>query len=169
VLGPTDRTVSRGSDTSAETGGACVSGSGGYCIIANCSGKHERKHADVVGPDARKVYNTAQVQSQRARFTSATIKNDEAVEEFAERLRQLACGLSDDVLLLMDGLPSALKVNALAMTGDFDTVVSQVGQIADAMAAQRPRRGQVNAVGGASEYTNGKRKGMSHNVGTSHE
>jgi hypothetical protein len=55
VLGPTDRTVSRGSDTSAESGGACVSGSGGYCIPANCSGEHERKRADVVGPDARKV------------------------------------------------------------------------------------------------------------------
>jgi hypothetical protein len=55
VLGPTDRIVSRGSDTPAETGGACVSGSGCYCIPANCSDEHERKRADVVGPDARKV------------------------------------------------------------------------------------------------------------------
>jgi hypothetical protein len=44
------------------------------------------------------------------------------------------------------GLPSALKVNALAVTGEFDTVASLVGQIADAMAALRPRREQVNAV-----------------------
>jgi hypothetical protein len=49
---------------------------------------------------------------------------------------------------LRDGLPSALKVNSLAVTGDFDTVVSKVGQIADAMAVMRPRREQVNAVGG---------------------
>jgi hypothetical protein len=56
---------------------------------------------------------------------------------------------------LRDGLPSALKVNALAVTGEFDTVVSQVGQISDAMAALRPRREQVNAVGGAGEYANG--------------
>jgi Retrotransposon gag protein len=119
-----------------------------------------------------RLYNTAQVQSQRARFISATMKKDESVEEFAERLRQLASGLpettTDDVLLqrLRDGLPSALKVNALAVTGEFYTVVSQVGQIADAMAVMRPRREQVNAVGGAIERTNGKRKGMSHTVGT---
>jgi hypothetical protein len=31
--------------------------------------------------------NTAQVQSQRVRYTSATMKKDETVEEFAERLR----------------------------------------------------------------------------------
>jgi hypothetical protein len=55
VLGPPDRTISRGSNTLADTGGACVSGSGGYCIPANCSGEHERKRADVVGLDARKV------------------------------------------------------------------------------------------------------------------
>jgi hypothetical protein len=101
------------------------------------------------------------------------MKKDEIVEEFAERLRQLACGLpatkTNDELLqrLRDGLPSALKVNALAVTGEFDTVVSQVGQIADAMAALRPRREQVNAVEGAGEYTNGKRKDTSHTVGTS--
>jgi hypothetical protein len=115
------------------------------------------------------------VQSQRARFTSATMRKDESVEEFAERLRQLACGLpvttTDDVLLqrLRDGLPSALKVDALAVTGEFDNVVSQVGQIADAMEVMRPRREQVNAVGGAIEHTNGNRKGMSHTVGTSDE
>jgi hypothetical protein len=61
------------------------------------------------------------------------MKKDESVEEFAERLRQLACRLPkttmDDVLLqrLRDGPPSALKVNTLAVTGEFDTVVSQVG------------------------------------------
>jgi Retrotransposon gag protein len=111
------------------------------------------------------LYYTAQVQSKRARFTSATMKKDENVEEFAERLRQLSCGLpettTDDVLLqrLRDGLPSALKVNALAVTGEFDTVVSHVGQIANAMAALGPRREQVNAVGGASEHTNRKEEG----------
>jgi hypothetical protein len=50
-----------------------------------------------------RLYNTAQVQNQRARFTSATIKRDETMEEFAKRLRQLACGLpetmTEDVLL----------------------------------------------------------------------
>jgi hypothetical protein len=71
------------------------------------------------------------VQSQRARVTSVTMKKaetrqddvEETVEEFAERLHHLACGLpettTDDVLLqrLRDGLPSALKVNALAVAG----------------------------------------------------
>jgi hypothetical protein len=67
-------------------------------------------------------------------------------------MRQLACVLpettTDDVLLqrLRDGLPSALKVNALAVTGEFDTVVSQIEQISAAMAVPRPRREQVNAV-----------------------
>jgi hypothetical protein len=70
---------------------------------------------------------------------------------------------------LWDGLPIALKVNALAVTGEFDTLVSQVGQIADTMAALRPRREQVNAVGGAGEHANGKRKGTSHTIGTSDE
>jgi Retrotransposon gag protein len=95
-----------------------------------------------------RLYNTAQVQSQPARLACATMKKDEYVEEFAERLRQLACGMpettTDDVLLQMlrDGLPSALKVNTLAVTGEFDTVVSQVGQIAEAMAVMEPRREQ---------------------------
>jgi hypothetical protein len=48
-------------------------------------------------------------------------------------------------------------------------VVSQVGHISDAMEALRPRREQVNAVGGAGEYANGKRKSMSPTVGTSNE
>jgi Retrotransposon gag protein len=109
-----------------------------------------------------RLYNAAQVQSQRARFTSVVMKRDETVEEFAERLRQLACGLPgttrDEVLLqrLRDGLPSALKVNALAVTGEFDAVVSQMGQIADAMAAVRSRREHVNANGGADGREFGK-------------
>jgi hypothetical protein len=70
---------------------------------------------------------------------------------------------------LSDSLPSTLKVNALAVTGKFDTVVSQVGQIADAMAAIRTRREQDNAVGEANEYTNGNRKGINQTVGTSDE
>jgi hypothetical protein len=79
-----------------------------------------------------RLYNTAQVQSQRARFTSTTMKKDVTEEKIVDRLRQLACGLfettTDDVLFqrLRDGLPCALKVNALAVTGEFDTVVSQV-------------------------------------------
>jgi hypothetical protein len=119
-----------------------------------------------------RLYSIAQVQSQRARFTIATIKIDETVEKDAERLRQLACGLpettTDDVLFqrLRDGLPSALNVNALALTGEFDTVDSQVGQIADVMADLIPRREHVNAAGGAGEHTYGKRMGTSHTVGT---
>jgi hypothetical protein len=122
-----------------------------------------------------RLYNTAQVQIQRARFTRATMKKDESVEQFAERLRQLTYRLpettTDDVLLqrLRDGLPRTLKVNALAVTGEFDTVSSQSGQIADAMAVMRPRREQVNAVGATIEHTNGKRKGMSHTVVTRDE
>jgi hypothetical protein len=80
------------------------------------------------------------------------MKKDETLYEFSERLRQLGCGLpdttTDDGLLqrLRDGLPSALIINALALTGESDTVVSQVRQIADAMAALRPLRKQVDAV-----------------------
>jgi hypothetical protein len=88
-----------------------------------------------------RLYNSAQVATQRARFTAAVMQKDETVEEFADRLRGLDCGLpeatSDDVLLqrLRDGLPSSLKVNALSVTGEFDAVVSQVGQIAEAITA----------------------------------
>jgi hypothetical protein len=105
----------------------------------------------------RRPYSTAQVLSQHARFTSATMKRDETVEEFAERLRELACGLpettTDGVLLQRqrDGLPSSLKVSALAVSGEFDEVVSQVGQIADVMAAASPRREPVNMIGGCCE------------------
>jgi antirestriction protein len=49
------------------------------------------------------LYNSAQVATQRARFTAAVMQKEEAVEEFDERLRGLAYGLpeatSDDVLL----------------------------------------------------------------------
>jgi hypothetical protein len=43
------------------------------------------------------------MQSKRARFTSATMKSGETVEKFAERLRELACGLPEmmaDAVLL---------------------------------------------------------------------
>jgi hypothetical protein len=87
------------------------------------------------------LYNSAQVATQRARFTAVVMQKDETVEEFAERLRGLACGLpeatSDEVLLqrLRNGLTSSLKVNALSVSGEFDAVVSQVGQIAEAITA----------------------------------
>jgi hypothetical protein len=55
------------------------------------------------------------------------------------------------------------------VTGEFDIVISQVGQIADTMAVMRPRREQVNAVERAIEHTNGKRRGTSHTVETSDE
>jgi hypothetical protein len=49
-----------------------------------------------------RLYNSAQVATKRARFTAAVMQKDETVEEFAERVRELACGLpeatSDDVL-----------------------------------------------------------------------
>jgi hypothetical protein len=112
------------------------------------------------------------VQSQRARFTSATMKRDETVEEFAERLRELACGLpettTDAVLLqrLRDGLPSALKVSALAVSGEFNEGASQVGQIADVMAAARPRREPVNMIGGAGGRKYGKVEGTRRTGGT---
>jgi hypothetical protein len=120
----------------------------------------------------RRLYNTAQVQSQRARFTSATMKRDETIGEFAERLRELACGLpettTDAVLLqrLRDGLPSDLKVSALAVSGEFDEVVSQVGQIADVMAAARPRREPVNMIGGAGGREYGRVEGTRRTGGT---
>jgi hypothetical protein len=172
VLEPTDRTVSSGSDTSAETNGACVSGSGDYfqqIVAENTNASAQTLWELMKG----RLYKA--VKSQRARFTSATMKKDGTVEEIPERLRQLACGLpettTDYVLLLRlrDGLPSALQVNELALTGEFDTVVSQVGQISDAMAALRPRREQANAVGGAGDYTNGNRNGTSHTIGRSDE
>jgi hypothetical protein len=37
-----------------------------------------------------RLYNTAQVQTQRARFISATMTKHETEKEFAERLRKLA-------------------------------------------------------------------------------
>jgi Retrotransposon gag protein len=113
-----------------------------------------------------RLYNSAQVATQRARFTAAVMQKDETVEEFAERLRGLACGLpeatSDDVLLqrLRDGLPSSLKVNALSVTGEFDAVVSQVGQIAEAITAASSKtrhagfaREHVNVVRGKDRET----------------
>jgi hypothetical protein len=51
LLGPTDRTVSRESDTSAETGGARVPGSGRNDVPVDYSGELERKHTDVVERD----------------------------------------------------------------------------------------------------------------------
>jgi hypothetical protein len=86
-----------------------------------------------------KLYNTAQVQNHRARFNIDKMKKDKTVEEFAKWLRQLASGLTvtttGDLLLQRprDGLSSALKVKTLAVAVKFGAVVSQVGQIADAI------------------------------------
>jgi hypothetical protein len=109
----------------------------------------------------RRLYNTAQVQSQRARFTSARMARDESVGQYAERLRELACGLpetlSDEMLLqrFRDGLSNNLKISALAVTGEFDAVVSQVEQISDAMeaatAARTRRYGGGEAVNSVTE------------------
>jgi hypothetical protein len=111
-----------------------------------------------------RLYKSAQVATQR--FTAAVMQKDETVEEFAERLRVLACGLpeatSDDVLLqrLRDGLPNSLKVNSLSVTGEFDAVVSQVCQIAGAITAASSKtrhagfaREHVNVVRGKDRET----------------
>jgi hypothetical protein len=52
----------------------------------------------------------------------------------------------------------------VSATGEFDSMASQVGQIADVMAAFGPRHMQVNAVGGEGEHTNGTKKESSHTV-----
>jgi hypothetical protein len=112
------------------------------------------------------------VQSHRARFTSATMKRDETVEEIAEWLRELACELPEtttDVVLLQrlrDGLPSALKFSAFAVSGEFDEVVSQVGQIGDVLAAARPRREPANMIGGGGGREYGKVEGTRRTGGT---
>jgi hypothetical protein len=54
----------------------------------------------------------------------------------------------------------------VSATGEFDSMASQVGQIADVMAAFGPRHMQVNAVGGEGEHTNGTKKESSHTVET---
>jgi hypothetical protein len=93
-----------------------------------------------------RLYNTSQGQSQRDRFTSAHMARDETVGLLAERLRDLAYGLpetlSDEMLLqrFRDGLHTNLKISALAVTGEFGAVVSQVEQIAEAMAAATAAR-----------------------------
>jgi hypothetical protein len=42
-----------------------------------------------------RLYNTVKVQSQRARFTASHMSRDETVRQFAERLRELSCGLPE--------------------------------------------------------------------------
>jgi Retrotransposon gag protein len=94
----------------------------------------------------RRLYNVAQVQNQRGKFYEARMKRGESVEEFAERLRDLAVGLPesiDDYVLqqrLIAGLPEYLKVPAATASTDFDTAVTQLGQVAEAMTTSASRR-----------------------------
>jgi hypothetical protein len=87
----------------------------------------------------------------------ARMKREESVEEFAERLRELACGLPesiDDHVLqqrLIAGLPDYLKVPAATASTDFDTAVTQLELVMKAMSigAKKRRYGggeQVNEV-----------------------
>jgi hypothetical protein len=74
------------------------------------------------------------------------MKRGESVEEFAERSRELAVGLPesvDDYVLqqrLIAGLPEYLKVPAATASTDFDTAVTQLGQVAEAMTNSASRR-----------------------------
>jgi hypothetical protein len=61
---------------------------------------------------------------------------------------------------LRDGLPSSLKVNALSVTGEFDAVVYQVGQISETITAASSKtrhagfaRAHVNVVRGKDRET----------------
>jgi Retrotransposon gag protein len=105
----------------------------------------------------RRLQNAAQVQSQRGKVYEARMKRGESVEKFAERLRELACGLPesiDDHVLqqrLIAGLPDYLKVPAATASTDFDTAVTQLELVMEAMStgANKRRYGggeQVNEV-----------------------
>jgi Retrotransposon gag protein len=109
----------------------------------------------------RRLYNVAQVQKQREKVYEARMKREESVEEFAERLRELAAGLPesiDDYVLqqrLIAGLPEYLKVPAATASTDFDTAVTQLGQVAEAMTTSASRRRY-----GSGEQVNEVRDGV---------
>jgi hypothetical protein len=93
------------------------------------------------------LYNAAQVQAVRSRFASAKVEPGEAIEVFANRLRQMAGGLpetvGEDALLqrFRDGLPRRLKLSALTMSGGYDDIVSRVSQIEAALTLTRSMEG----------------------------
>jgi hypothetical protein len=74
------------------------------------------------------------------------MKRRESVEEFAGRDRELACGLPesiDDYVLqqrLVAGLPNYLKVPAATAPTDFDTAVTQLELVMEAMSSSAGRR-----------------------------
>jgi hypothetical protein len=94
----------------------------------------------------RRLYNVAQVQSQRSKFYEACMNRGESVGEFAERLRELAVGLPEsieDFVLqqrLIVGLPEYLKVPAATASTDFYTAVIQLGQVAEALSNSTSKR-----------------------------
>jgi hypothetical protein len=98
-----------------------------------------------------RLYNPAQVQAVRSRFASAKVAPGEAIEVFANRLRQMAGGLpetvGEDALLqrFRDGLPRRLKLSALTMSGGYDDIVSRVSQIDAALILTRSVEG-VNEI-----------------------
>jgi hypothetical protein len=117
----------------------------------------------------RRLHNPAQVQSQRGKFYEARMKRGESVEEFAERLRELACGLPesiDDCVLqqrLIAGLPDYLKVPAATASTDFDTAVTQLELVMEAMSSStiRRRHGVAEQV---NEVLEGERDGFRFNA-----
>jgi hypothetical protein len=94
----------------------------------------------------KRLYNEAQVRIQRRKFYGAKMGRDETVEDFAERLRELSCGLpeqvSEHVLLqrMAEGLPKELKLQAAVASSDYDVAVGQLSQLSELMAARARKR-----------------------------
>jgi Retrotransposon gag protein len=105
----------------------------------------------------KRLYNEAQVRIQRGKFYGAKMGRDETVEDFAERLRELSCGLpeqvTEHVLLqrMVEGLPNELKLQAAVASSDFDVAVGQLSQLSELMEARARRRHEgrevVNHIG----------------------
>jgi hypothetical protein len=94
----------------------------------------------------KRLYNEAQVKIQRGKFYGERMGKDETVDDFAERLRDLSCGLAEKVtehvLLqrMVEGFPMDLKLQAAVASSDFDVAVGQIAQLSELMAIKTRKR-----------------------------
>ncbi len=93
-----------------------------------------------------KLCNRSHIISLRSKYLNMKWnEKKESLTEYAERLRDVASNLpdnlSDDMMVdtFMKGLPAYLKVRALSVQGSFDEIVSRVTLISNEMKVQRQR------------------------------
>jgi hypothetical protein len=93
--------------------------------------------AEELSDKMERSYNDAQVQAHRSKFHKEWLSTNETIDDLCQRSRDLRTGLretAEDAMFLKmfgEGLKTKLTLHSLAISADFDEVVSRVSQMSE--------------------------------------